>query len=170
MLSVVVQSVLRVSCMIVICLPPLPELASFASKSARAFCSRGTCTNSNTTKVSFRIWTYYRYAAIWGSFAWYSLVTCPVTSKESLFTSKLFTPISLASNIPAIRASYSAWLLLALKANRRACSINNPFGPSKMTPAPLPYWLEDTSTERTHLKPTSSWCVAAEESSTTKSA
>ena len=43
MLFVVVRGVLRVSCMTVLCLPPLPELASFASKLARAFCSRGTC-------------------------------------------------------------------------------------------------------------------------------
>jgi len=65
-LSMVVRGVLRVSYMTIFCLPPLLELASFASKSAQAFCSRGTCTNSNTTKVSFRIWTYYRYASIWG--------------------------------------------------------------------------------------------------------
>jgi len=34
---------------------PLPELESFVSKSTRAFCSRGTGTNSNTSKVSFKI-------------------------------------------------------------------------------------------------------------------
>ena len=96
-------------------------------------------------------------------------VTCPVTNKESLFTSKPFAPISLANKIPTIRASYSAWLLLALKANRRACLISNPFGPSKITPTPLPCWLEEPSTESIHLKPAPSWCVATEESSTTKS-
>ena len=143
MLSVVVQGVLRVSCIIVLCLPPLLELASFASKSTRAFCSRGTCTNLNTAKVSFRIWTYCRYATIWGSLAWYSPVYYPVTNRESLFFL-----ISLASSIPAIRASYSARLLLALKANHRAYSISNPFDPSKMTPAPLPCWLEDPSTTK----------------------
>ena len=152
--------------MTVLCLPPFPKLASFSSKLARAFCSLGTCTNSNTAKVSFKIWTYCRYAAIWGSLAWYS----PVTNRESLFANKLFAPISVASSILAIRASYSAWFLLALKANRRACSINSLFGPSRITPASLPCWLEDPFAERTHLKSASSWCVAVEESSTTKSA
>ena len=65
-----------------------------------------------------------------------------MTNKESLF------------------ASYSTWLLLALKANRRACSISNPSGPSKMTPSPLPSKFEEPSTESTHLKPAPSWCVA----------
>ena len=156
------------SCMTVLYLPPLPELASFASKSARAFCSLGTRTNSNTAKVSFRVFTYSRYTTIWGSLSWYSPVTCPVTSRESRFANKPLAPISLASNIPAIKVSYSAWLLLALKANQSACSISNPLSPSRMTLAPLPCWLEDPSTERTHLKSTSSCCVAAEESSTTK--
>jgi len=55
--------------------------------------------------------------------------------------------------------------LLALKANRRVCSISNPFGLSKMTLALLPCWLEDPSTEKTHLKSIPSWCVATEESS-----
>ena len=82
MLPVVVRGVLRVSCM----------MASFASKSARAFYSLGTCTNSNTTKVSFRIWTYSRYVAIWESLSWYSPVTCPLTNRESLFASKLSHP------------------------------------------------------------------------------
>ena len=85
-LLVVVRGVL-VSCMTVLWMPLFPELASFASKSARAFCSRGTCTNSNIAKVSFRIWTYSRYTAIWGSLAWYSPVTCHVTNRESLLAS-----------------------------------------------------------------------------------
>ena len=96
---------------------------------------------SNTSNDSFRIWTYSRYAAIWGSLAWYSPVTWLVTNKESPFANNPFAPISLANNVPAIRASYSAWLLLALKENRRACSISNPSGPSKMTPAPLSCWF-----------------------------
>ncbi|MCI84080.1 hypothetical protein A2U01_0105356, partial [Trifolium medium] len=40
--------------------------------------------------------------------------------------------------MPAIRASYSAWLLLALKVKRRDCSTSTPSGPSRTTPAPLP--------------------------------
>ena len=60
--------------------PPLPELGSLASRSARAFYSLGTYTNSNARKVSFKSTTYFKYEAICGSFAWYSHVTCPVTS------------------------------------------------------------------------------------------
>ena len=142
--------VFRVSCMTVLCLPPLPELTSLASKSARAFFSLGTCTSSNIANDPFRTWTYTKYAAIRGSLAWYSPFTWPVTSRESLFANKLCAPISLANSMPTMRASYSDWLLLALKANCRACSINSPFGPSNMTPTLLPCWLEDLSTESTH--------------------
>jgi len=133
--------------------PPFLELASLDSMPAREFCSLGTCTSSNMEKATFRSMTYLRYETNCGSLAWYSPVTCPVTSKESLFTNKLRAPNSLASNIPAIKASYSAWLLLTLKVNLRACLVNNPLGPSRMTLAPLPYWLEDPSMERTHYKP-----------------
>ena len=37
---------------------PLPELASLASKSTRAFCSLGTCTTLNETKELFNSCTY----------------------------------------------------------------------------------------------------------------
>ena len=134
---------------------PLPELASLASRSARAFCSLGTCTNSNATNAPFSTWTHFKYAAICGSFAWYSPVTCPVTSSESLFAKRLCAPISLARSIPAIRASYSAWLLLALKANRRACSINTPLGPSKTILTPVPCCFEDPSTDNSHWESSS---------------
>jgi len=70
-----VRCVLRVSCITVLCLPPLPELASLASRSARAFCSLGMCTSSNTANTLFKTWTYPRYATIYGSLAWYSPVT-----------------------------------------------------------------------------------------------
>ena len=133
-----VRGVFRFSWMTVLCLPPLPELASFVSKSARAFCSLGTCINSNTAKRPSE--------SLWHDIL---LLLSPVTRRESLFANKLCAPISLANSILAIRASYSAWLLLALKANRRACSINSPFGPSRMMPASLPCWLEEPSTEST---------------------
>ena len=117
---------------------PLPELASLASKSALAFCSLGTWINSNAVKDTFKVRTYSRYAAICGSLAWNSPVTYPVTNRESVLAINLLAPISFANSIPTIRALYSAWLLLALKAKRRDCSISTPFGPSRMTPAPLP--------------------------------
>ena len=95
-------------------------------------------------------------------------VPCPVTSNESLFTNNLRAPNSLASNILAIKASYSAWLLLALNANLRACSINSPFDPSKMTPAPLPCWFKDPSTDKTHWKSLGLGWESLDESSTIK--
>ncbi|MCH91573.1 hypothetical protein A2U01_0012500, partial [Trifolium medium] len=52
--------------------------------------------------------------------------------------------------MPAINASYSAWLLLALKAKRNDCSIRTPSGPSKTTLAPLPLRLDDPSTDNVH--------------------
>ena len=81
-------------------------------------------------KFSLKSVTYLKYEAICGSLAWYSPVTCLVINNESLFTNKLRVPSSLANNIPATKASYSAWLLMALKANLRACSINSPLDPS----------------------------------------
>ena len=132
--------------------PPFPEFASLDSKSAREFYSLRTCTSSNVEKAAFRSITYVRYEANCISLAWYSPMTCPITSNESLFTNKLQVSYSLASNIPTIKASYSAWLFLALKANLGACSINNLLGPSKMTPTPLLCWLDDPFTERTHWK------------------
>ena len=122
---------------------------------ALAFCSLGTCNSSNAAKAPFNTSTYLKYAAIYGSFAWHSPVTCPVTNWVSLFAKRLWAPISLAKSIPAISASYSAWLLLALKAKRKACSINTPLGPSKIIPALLPCWLEDPSTESIHCDPNS---------------
>jgi len=95
-------------------------------------------------------------------------VTCPVTSNESLFTNKRWAPNSFVSNIPTIKASYSVWLFLALNANLRACSIKSPFGPSRMTPALLPYWLEDPSTEKTHWKSLGLSWESLDESSTIK--
>ncbi|WJX19470.1 hypothetical protein P8452_09158 [Trifolium repens] len=55
--------------------------------------------------------------------------------------------ISFANFVPASRASYSAWLLLALKANLNDCSIRTASGPYNTTPAPLPLTLEAPSTE-----------------------
>ncbi|MCI91224.1 hypothetical protein A2U01_0112518, partial [Trifolium medium] len=52
--------------------------------------------------------------------------------------------------MPAIKASYFAWLLLALKAKRSDCSTKTPSGPSRTTPAPLPLKLDDPSTDSVH--------------------
>ena len=149
--------------------PSFPKLASLDIRSAREFCSLGTWTRSNVEKVDLKIYTYLRYEASYGALASYSPVTFLVTSNESLFTSKLWAPNSLARNIPTIKASYSAWLLLALNANLRACSIKSSLVPSKMTPAPLPYWFKDPSTERTQQKPSASGWESSDESSTMKS-
>ena len=121
-----------------ICRPPFPELANLDNRSAREFFSLGTWMRLNVENDAFKIVTYLRYEASWKSLPWYSPVTYPVTSNESLFTNKLCAPNSLASNMPATKASYLTWLLLALNANLRACSINNQFGPSKMTLTTLP--------------------------------
>ena len=87
-------------------------------------------------------------------------MTCLVTSSESLFT--------FANNIPAIKASYSAWLLLALNANLRACSIKSLFDLSRMNPTLLPCRLEDPLTEKTHWKSLGSGWESLDESSTMK--
>jgi hypothetical protein len=45
------------------------------------------------------------------------------------------------------KASYSTWLLLALKVNLNDCSMRTPSGPSNTTSAPLPLILDAPSTE-----------------------
>ncbi|MCI22836.1 hypothetical protein A2U01_0044014, partial [Trifolium medium] len=87
---------------------------------------------------------------------------------ESLLALSSFTPISIANLIPVIRASYSAWLLLALNSNLKDCSINTSSGPSSTTPSPLPLRLEAPSTDRIHACDDVS--PAGADSSTTKSA
>lgn len=67
---------------------------------------------------------------------------------ESLFANRWRVPSSFSNNIPAIRASYSVWLLLDLNVNLRDFLIRIPFSPSKMISAPFSSKLEEPSTER----------------------
>ena len=168
--SPTVQGAFKVSWITDLCRPPFTELANLAKRLAREFCFRGTCINSNSAKLPFNVITYLRYEANYGSLAWYSSETCLLTSSESLFTNKFRAPNSYASSIPAFKVSYSTWLLLALNANFKDCSIIKPLGPSRMIPALLPCWLEDPSTDRIHRKFPWSGHDPSDISSTTKSA
>lgn len=76
---------------------------------------------------------------------WNSLCTCTTISRESPWTCSAFTPTSATMFIPAIRASYSASLLLVLKANLRESYNWSSSWPSSVTPAPLPLLFDDPS-------------------------
>ncbi|RDY07470.1 hypothetical protein CR513_08411, partial [Mucuna pruriens] len=130
--------------------PLLWVLASLASKSALSFCSHGTWTSLNFLKPTANFTALSLYLLSWGSLVWYSLLTCPVTNFESLLAIKIFASRSRANLIPANNASYSAWLLLALKSKCRDCSTKTPTGPSSMTPTPDPAWFADPSTDKYH--------------------
>ena len=92
-------------------LPFCPWLFEVSSEFPESLSS--ACPLARTGEFCKQVIWGSKYAAIWGSLAWYSPVTCPVTNKESLFANNPLAPISFASIIPAIRASYSfgcCWL------------------------------------------------------------
>lgn len=72
-----------------------------------------------------------------GSLVPYSLETCFTTNWESLLAERVDAWRLVASRSPAMIVSYSASLLVALKLNRSACLILNPFGLVNIIPAPL---------------------------------
>src|SRR3954466_9960551 len=67
-----------------------------------------------------------------------SPIDCPTTRAESELMWTCLAPAALARSRPASTASYSATLFEALNSNLRACSVTNPSGDSKTTPAPPP--------------------------------
>ena len=99
---------------------------------------------------------------------WYSPVIWHVIRGESLLALRFSAPISCARYIPAMRASYSSWLLLALNSNLSDCSMKRSPGPSKTIPAPLPIKLDEPSTDNNNTWGASS-CIG-NVSSTKKSA
>ncbi|RDY09026.1 COBW domain-containing protein 2 [Mucuna pruriens] len=84
------------------------------------------------------------------------LTSRPVSANRRLptvrhsYTGRVLASRSRANLIPANNASYSTWLLLALKSKCSDCSMRTPSGPSSMTPAPDPAWFVDPSTDRYH--------------------
>ena len=132
------------------------------------FCSLGMYSivhSSNSPKSSF---TLARYCYNWGSLAWNSPWTWPITSWESLLMVSLRTFNSLASLRLANKAAYLAWLLLFLNINLRACSIDIPFQSSRIILAPLHLQLDDPFVYNFHVRPSSSLVIGGD-SSTIKS-
>jgi len=100
--------VINVSRMTDLCCPGFDRLANLDKRSARLFCSRGTCSSLNAANEQDRVRTNSKYRANKGSLAWNSLDTCPVTRRESLFAISREAPSSLVRSIPTMSASYSA--------------------------------------------------------------
>lgn len=91
-----------------------------------------------------------RYFISWDSLALYCPRTWLATNWDSLLAYNLVAPISKAGIIPAMRASYSSWLLLKVNSNYNACSITISPGPSSTIPAPLLFMLEELPTNNAH--------------------
>lgn len=80
----------------------------------------------------------------------YSLKTCFTTNSESLKAKRFQAWRIMTNRSPAIIASYFALLLVALKLNRSACLILNPYGIVGMIHAPLFSNVEDPLTKSIH--------------------
>ena len=112
--------------------------------------SLGMCSSFQVVRVLNFCLTKEAYFAIWGSRDSNFALTCPTTSCESLQIQRLLAPTASASSSPAIMASYSDFLLEALKPKWTACSILSPVGEVNFKPIPAPDCLEAPSTQRIH--------------------
>ena len=97
------------------------EATIAAKASALSLESLGTCSSSQVERVFNFCLTREAYFSIRGSLDSNSVLTCPITSCESLRIERLSAPTMSASSRPAINASYSDSLLEALKPKRTAC-------------------------------------------------
>ena len=87
--------------------------ASFEISSATIFWFLRTCTNSTLSNSWVRCLVSLRYFCILSSFASYSPLICSITSFESLWTNRFFTPSVFSSLNPVNMPSYLASLLVA---------------------------------------------------------
>ena len=86
------------------------------------------------------------YFVIRGSLDSNSALTCPTASCELLWIKRLSAPIASTSLSPAIVASYSDSLLVALKPYLIACLILSPVGEVNCRPMSASDSLEAPST------------------------
>ena len=126
------------------------EAATAAKASALSLQSQGTCSSFQAERASNFCMTKEAYFVIRGSLDLNSALTCLTTSCESLWIERLSAPIVSASSSPAIVASYSDSLLVALKPNLTACSILSPVEVVNCRPMPALDCLEALSTQRVH--------------------
>src|SRR5262245_13040529 len=116
-----------------------PSSVMFTRASARAFSSRLTARkrtepNPSTAFLAFR-WSGIRP----GCLTRYSPVICRTTSSESMHTTNCRTPCRAAAARPAIRASYSATLLVTTPRRSPRASTSFPVGSKSAYPiAPGP--------------------------------
>ena len=122
------------------------EAATAAKVSALSLQSWGTCSSFQAERMFNFCLTKEAYFVIRGSLDSNSALTCLTTSCESLWIERLSTPIASASSSPAIVASYSDYLLVALKPNLPACSILSPVGEVNCRTMSAPDCLEAPST------------------------
>ncbi|RDY04870.1 hypothetical protein CR513_11359, partial [Mucuna pruriens] len=135
-------------------MPSWTSLITYSASSGPTHLSRGEekprlysrCPTKAYLGASFRI-----LPASAGSTGSFPPLNIPLLVPSTSFSAR-YTGL-LANLMPAKSASYSAWLLLALKSKCWLCSTNTLFGHSKITPAPLPAWLDDPSTDKYHSPP-----------------
>lgn len=110
------------------------EVNSLDKRYSLKFCSRSTCSTSKDMRQEYMLCTFFRYFISNGSLAWYYPMTWLKISWESLLVFSMEAPISKVWTMPAMRASYSTWLLLAVNLNFSVCSmtiLQAPLGPSQ---------------------------------------
>ena len=126
------------------------EAATTAKALALSLQSWGTCSSFQAERVFNFCLIRDLYFAIQGSLDLNYALTCPITSCESLQIERLSAPMASVSSSPAIMASYSDSLLMALKPNRTACLILSPVGEVNYRPMPALVCLEAPSTLSAH--------------------
>ena len=139
-------------------------LASFDNRLVRPFCSLGMYSMIHSSYSPMSSFTLAKYCCSYGSLAWNSPWTWPITSWESPLITRLRIPNSFASPKLANSASYLDYLLLALNMNLRNCSMDTPLWSSRIILVPLPLLLDNPSTYNFHVHFSSSLVMGGDSS------
>ena len=126
------------------------EVATTAKASALSLRSLGISSSFQPKRALSLCLTKEAYFVIRDSLDSNYVLTCPITSCESLLIRRFSAPTARASSTPAIMASYSNSLLVASKPKWTACSILSQVGEVNCRPIPTPDCLEAPLTQRIH--------------------
>ena len=126
------------------------EADTKARASAFSLESLGICFSFKIGKLLKHCFTRETYFTIRGSRDSNSLLTCPTTNWESLWTRSLPTDRAAASSSPTRMASYFYSLLEALNLSRISCSILSPDGDFNCKLMPTPICLDALSMLSVH--------------------
>ena len=135
------------------------EIMSHENILARAFSVLEMWKISKYFNIEVRSFIFWRYFIIIGFRASNSSLTCPAINCELVKTFRLSISSSLVIFKSVKSASYLAWLLEALKLNRRTYSDIISLKLVRMSPAPLPCAFDTPSICNTHADVKSGYSV-----------